>query len=288
MLYLLACALTAHAADAPADAGMAEVRGLGRLNGEALACSYPEVAARIKLLIIQRAPIARRYGDAFEVATREAYLGQIKKGQEACPGAAVISSQADELGTRLQAAVLKGAPPPQQQDNEEQSEVGIIPRYLLMDTKGQAVTQQNFPGKFQLIAFGYTFCPDICPTTLAEMSLIMNKLGKRADRLQPIFVSVDPERDLPEKLSQYTAFFHPRIIGLTGSPELVRHAANNFKVRYERHLEPGAAADKYSVDHSAGMYLLGPDGSYLGKFSYGTPPTEAAERIRVLMDKQPK
>lgn len=172
--------------------------------------------------------------------------------------------------------------------SEEQPEAGIIPRYLLMDTKGRAVTQQDFPGKFQLIAFGYTFCPDICPTTLAEMSLIMNKLGDRADRMQPIFVTVDPERDTPEKLSQYTVFFHPRIIGLTGSPELVRRVADNFKVLYKKHLEPGAAADRYSVDHSAGMYLLGPDGSYLGKFAYGTPPTEAAERIRVLMDKQPK
>ena len=175
-----------------------------------------------------------------------------------------------------------------QQGGEEQPEAGIIPRYLLMDTKGRAVTQQDFPGKFQLIAFGYTFCPDICPTTLAEMSLIMNKLGNRAERLQPIFVTVDPERDTPEKLSQYTVFFHPRIIGLTGSPELVRRVADNFKVLYKKHLEPGAAADRYSVDHSAGMYLLGPDGRYLGKFAYGTPPTEAAGRIRVLMDKQPK
>ncbi|MDP2784938.1 MAG: SCO family protein [Sulfurimicrobium sp.] len=187
-------------------------------------------------------------------------------------------------------AVLVCAPPAwaemPQQGGEEQPEAGIIPRYLLMNTKGRAVTQQDFPGKFQLIAFGYTFCPDICPTTLAEMSLIMNKLGDRADRLQPIFVTVDPERDTPEKLSQYTVFFHPRIIGLTGSPELVRRVADNFKVRYQKHLEPGAAADRYSVDHSAGMYLLGPDGSYLGKFAYGTLPTEAAERIRVLMDKQ--
>lgn len=286
LLYLLGSVLTAHAANVPADAGMAEVRGLGRLNGEALACSYAAVASRIKLLVIQRAPIARRYGDAFEVATREAYLDSIKKGQDACPDVAAIGLQVEELGARLESAVLSRAP--RQQENEDQSDVGIIPRYLLMDTRGQAITQQNFPGKFQLIAFGYTFCPDICPTTLAEMSLIMNKLGKQADRLQPIFVSVDPERDTPEKLREYTAFFHPRIIGLTGSPELVRHAANNFKVRYERHLEPGAAADKYSVDHSAGMYLLGPDGSYLGKFSYGTPATEAAERIRVLLDKQPR
>ncbi|MBU0594040.1 MAG: SCO family protein [Pseudomonadota bacterium] len=170
---------------------------------------------------------------------------------------------------------------------EEQPETGIVPRYLLMDHRGRAVTDQDFPGRFQLISFGYTFCPDICPTTLAEMALIMNKLGKKSERLQPLFVTVDPERDKPEVLRRYTAFFHPRIIGLSGSPELVRRVADHFKVRYEKHWEPGAAKDKYSVDHSAGMYLLGPDGSFLAKFAYATPPTEAAERIRRLMEEQP-
>jgi len=167
---------------------------------------------------------------------------------------------------------------------EEQPEVGIMPRYLLMDQRGRAVTDQDFPGSFQLISFGYTYCPDICPTTLAEMSLIMEKLGKQADRLQPLFVTVDPERDTPEVLRRYTAYFHPRIIGLTGSPELVRRAADHFKVRYEKHLEPGAAPDKYSMDHSAGMYLLGPDGRFLAKFAYATPAGEVAERIRALME----
>lgn len=80
---------------------------------------------------------------------------------------------------------------------QEEAEAGIIPRYLLMDNRGRAVTDQDFPGSFQLISFGYTFCPDICPTTLAEMSLIMDKLGKQAERLQPLFVTVDPERDTP-------------------------------------------------------------------------------------------
>lgn len=169
---------------------------------------------------------------------------------------------------------------------EEQPAAGIVSRYLLMDTRGRAVSDQDFRGSFQLISFGYTFCPDICPTTLAEMALVMNKLGERAERLQPIFVTVDPERDTPEVLRNYTAFFHPRIIGLTGSPELVRRVADHFKVRYEKYREPGAAPDKYSVDHSAGMYLLGPDGSFLVKFAYATPPTEVAERIRALMERE--
>lgn len=166
---------------------------------------------------------------------------------------------------------------------EEQTESGIVTRYLLMDTRGRAVTDQDFPGRFQIIAFGYTFCPDICPTTLAEISLVMEKLGKQADLLQPIFVTVDPERDTPNKLREYTAFFNPRIIGLTGSPELVRRVADHFKVRYEKHWEPGAEKDKYSVDHSAGTYLLGPDGRFLAKFAYATPPLEIADRIRELM-----
>lgn len=166
----------------------------------------------------------------------------------------------------------------------EPPETGIVSRYLLMDTKGRAVTDQDFRGSFQLISFGYTFCPDICPTTLAEMSLIMNRLGKKSERLQPIFVTVDPARDTPEALSRYTAFFHPRIIGLTGTPELVRRAADNFKVRYEKHREPGGDPKRYSIDHSAGMYLLGPDGSFVTKFAYATSPAEVADRIAAIME----
>lgn len=159
----------------------------------------------------------------------------------------------------------------------------IVPRYILMDTRGRAVSNQDFAGRFQLIAFGYTFCPDICPTTLAEMSLIMQKLGSHAARLQPLFITVDPERDTPDVLSRYTRFFDPRIIGLTGTPELVRRVADHFKIRYEKHWEPGADKDKYSVDHSAGMYLLGPDGEFLAKFAYATPPQEITARIQEIM-----
>jgi cytochrome oxidase Cu insertion factor (SCO1/SenC/PrrC family) len=187
----------------------------------------------------------------------------------------------------LAAALLCVAPAraetPSPVDND-QPEIGIVSRYLLMDSNGRAISDQDFHGSFQLIAFGYTFCPDICPTTLAEMSLIMEKLGTRAEQLQPLFVTVDPERDTPEVLRRYTAYFHPRIIGLTGSPELVRRVADHFKVRYEKHWEPGAEKDKYTVDHSAGMYLLGPDGSFLGKFAYTTPPQEVANRILALME----
>lgn len=160
---------------------------------------------------------------------------------------------------------------------------GITGRYLLMDANGRAVSNEDFPGQFQLVSFGYTFCPDICPTTLAEMAVVMEKLGKASERLQPLFITVDPERDTAAVLRNYTAFFHPRIIGLTGSPALVRRAADNFKVRYEKVRDPDAAPGQYAVDHSAGMYLLGPDGRYLRKFAFATAPLEIAGRIGEIM-----
>lgn len=295
-LILAAClsAIVAPAhSDTPADPGLAEVRALGRLNGEALACAYRATTVRIKKLIIAHAPKSRRYGDIFETTTSEAFRTALASGQPACREEAALGREVDRLATQLQAAVpaelsQQGAVPAEwaKPSDPEQPDSGIIPRYLLMDAKGRAVTQDDFPGRFQLISFGYTFCPDICPTTLAEMALILNKLGTLAERVQPIFITIDPERDTPEKLAQYTAFFQSRILGLSGSPELVRRVADNFHVRYAKHLEPGEPPERYSVDHSAGMYLLGPDGRYLGKFSYGTPPAQAAERLRLLLENE--
>lgn len=172
---------------------------------------------------------------------------------------------------------------PVQAAEEEPLPAGIVARYLLRDANGRAVTEGDFKGRFQLITFGYTYCPDICPTTLVEMADVLKRLGDEAARLQAIFVSVDPERDTPAILREYTMHFDPRIIGLTATPDLVRSAAERFKVRYEKVYEPGAPADRYSVDHSAGMYLLGPDGGFLHKFAYATPSAEVAERIAAVM-----
>lgn len=104
-LYLLALAQTAQAADVPADAGLAEVRALGRLNGESLACAYLDAAAHIKALVIKHAPKSRRYGEAFEAATSEAFLVTVRQGQDACPEVGAATGQVGELAARLQAAV---------------------------------------------------------------------------------------------------------------------------------------------------------------------------------------
>lgn len=183
----------------------------------------------------------------------------------------------------LLAALLTSLPAWAAPADDDGPPVGLVPRYLLQDANGRAVTEGDFQGRFQLITFGYTYCPDVCPTTLVEVADILKRLGDDAARLQAIFISVDPERDTAETLKRYTAFFDPRIIGLTASPELVKAAADRFKVRYEKVREPGAPADQYAVDHSAGMYLLGPDGGFLLKFAYQTPTADAAERIRGFM-----
>jgi protein SCO1/2 len=160
----------------------------------------------------------------------------------------------------------------------------IVPRFLLMDPNGRAVSSEDFRGRFQLITFGYTACPDICPTTLAEMAAVLKELGPRSDKIQPIFITVDPERDTASVLKAYTAFFDPRIVGLTGSPVLVRRAADNFRVRYEKVRDPADPPQRYAVDHSAGLYLIGPDGRLVRRFAYSIPIATLVDQIGQSID----
>lgn len=159
----------------------------------------------------------------------------------------------------------------------------VVPRYLLADPQGRSVTSEDFRGKFQLITFGYTYCPDVCPTTLAEMADILKRLGEKSHRLQAIFITVDPERDSGEHLKTYVAFFDPRILALTGSPALISRAADNFRVRYAKVRDANSTPERYAVDHSAGMYLIAPDGTFLKKFGYATPTADMAASIEKAM-----
>ncbi|HSG22998.1 MAG TPA: SCO family protein, partial [Azonexus sp.] len=165
----------------------------------------------------------------------------------------------------------------------QQESTPIITRYLLQDPNGRSVTSEEFFGRYQLIAFGYTYCPDICPTTLVEMAAILKLLGDQSERLQPIFITIDPERDTGKVLKTYTEFFDPRILGLSGSPALVRRAADNFKIRYAKVVEPGTKPGTYAVDHSAGMILLGPDGHFIKKFAFAMPVDQIAAQITAFM-----
>ncbi len=158
----------------------------------------------------------------------------------------------------------------------------IRTRYLLVGPDGGAVSDEDFRGRFQLLTFGYTFCPDICPTTLVEMAEVLRLLEDRADSVQVLFISVDPERDTPQALAAYTRFFDKRILGLTGSADLIQRVAKNFRIRYAKVPDRGGAANLYSVDHSSGIYLLGRSGEFIKKFGYGAPPSQIAAEIRAL------
>lgn len=156
----------------------------------------------------------------------------------------------------------------------------IRTRYILQDPRGRVILDEYFAGRFQLITFGYTSCPSVCPGTLAIMALVLKNLGPLAEQVQPIFISVDPERDTPEILGRYVKNFDDRIMGLTGTPDYVRGAANNFKVSYAKHQDPGAPANEYSVDHSVGIYLVGPDGRFLTRYGYSVSAQDISDRLK--------
>jgi protein SCO1/2 len=146
--------------------------------------------------------------------------------------------------------------------------------FQLIDHTGREVTAQDFRGKYMLVHFGYTSCPDVCPTTLSRLSIAMGLLGDQANRVQPLLISVDPARDTPEVLARYVARFHPRLIGLTGAEDQVRSAADAYMVFYakagERDGRPeGPHSHHDTIDHGAFTYLMGPDGRYLSVFPYG-------------------
>ncbi|WP_029354342.1 SCO family protein [Bosea sp. 117] len=149
--------------------------------------------------------------------------------------------------------------------------------FQLVDQDGHAVTQDSFSGGPFLVFFGFTHCPDICPTTLFDMSQMLDALGPDARKVAGLFVTVDPERDTPEVMKSYISSFHPAIRGLTGSPEQVAAALKAYRV-YARKV-PTQGGD-YTMDHTAVVYLMGRDGAFIAPFNLKRPPAEAAADLR--------
>lgn len=145
--------------------------------------------------------------------------------------------------------------------------------FQLTDHAGAPRSQEDFAGQWLLVFFGFANCPDICPTTLAEVAGVMDGLGDAADRVQPLFFTVDPERDTAAELADFVPRFHPRLIGLTGTPEQVAQTADSFHIYYDR-IEEAAAPGGYTMGHSSQLFLFGPDGGYVTAWQYGTPADE--------------
>jgi protein SCO1/2 len=158
------------------------------------------------------------------------------------------------------AAFLLLRPAPTPQGNLAGSAVGGP--FTLTDETGRTVTSESFAGKWRLMYFGFTYCPDICPTDTAKLAaglkLFEEKHPDQAARLQPLFLTVDPERDTPQALAEFTDSFHPRLLGLTGTRQEVDAALKAFRIYASK--VPGTTADSYTYDHLAVFYLMDPDG----------------------------
>jgi protein SCO1/2 len=147
------------------------------------------------------------------------------------------------------------------------------PTFSLLDETGRLLSSADFQGKHLLVFFGFTNCPDVCPTTLSEVAQVMDDLGPDAENVQPLFISIDPERDRRLGLADFTAAFHPAIIGLAGDAAQTRAAADSFRIFFARE-DDVAAPDGYTMSHSPALYLIGPTGDWLRQFTYGTPASE--------------
>ncbi|MDT3684569.1 MAG: SCO family protein [Pseudorhodoplanes sp.] len=149
--------------------------------------------------------------------------------------------------------------------------------FRLVDHNGQTVTDTDMKGKPFLVFFGFTHCPDICPTTLFEVSEILGKLGGDAERVNALFVTVDPERDTADKLKDYLSSFHPRLRGLTGTSEAIAAMEKAYRVYSKKVPLDGGG---YTMDHTALVYLMNKDGRFVAPFNMKRKPEEAAADLR--------
>lgn len=154
--------------------------------------------------------------------------------------------------------------------------------FTLVSGDGHTVTDRDFRGKYLLVYFGYTYCPDVCPTTLNAVAGALDKLGSTADRLQPLFITIDPRRDTPEVIKQYTAAFSPRLLGLTGTPAEIATVAKEYHVYYAED-RTGPGPNDYSMDHSSILYLMGPDGRFIAPIRADSTGAEIAAQLGKLM-----
>jgi protein SCO1/2 len=152
--------------------------------------------------------------------------------------------------------------------------------FRLMDQNGKPVTDADLKGKWSLIYFGYTHCPDACPTALNDIAIALDQLGPKRDAVRPVFITVDPERDTPAALKDYVTAFDAPILALTGTPEEVAQAARAYRVYYAKHPEAGG---DYSMDHSSVIYVMDPQGRFTASFTHESTPEQISDRLKKLL-----
>ncbi|NKE47971.1 SCO family protein [Roseomonas frigidaquae] len=150
--------------------------------------------------------------------------------------------------------------------------------FSLVDQTGRAVTEADFAGRTLLVYFGFTYCPDVCPTELGTIAAAIDELGEQGAQVTPVLITIDPERDTPEALADYVSRFHPRMVGLTGTAEQIAAAARAYRVFYAKVERPEMSA--YLMDHSSFIYLVGPDGKVRTLFRPESTPEAIAQSVR--------
>lgn len=154
--------------------------------------------------------------------------------------------------------------------------------FTLIDQAGRTRSDTEFRGRLMIVYFGYTYCPDVCPADLLSITQALDALGSAAKDIQPLFITVDPERD-GKLLAGYVSAFHKSLIGLTGSPEEIRKVANSYKAFYAK--VPGEREGDYAIDHTGVIYLMGRNGEYLGFMPPQTDPEKLTEILRTYLAK---
>jgi len=152
-------------------------------------------------------------------------------------------------------------------------------RFILTNQYGELVTEEDLKKHFSILYFGYTSCPDVCPTTLTVLTRALKILGDKAQRIQPYFVTVDPERDNAGVIRDYVKYFDSRLIGLTGTRDMIQRVADQFKVRFEKGEVDPQNPQKYTMDHSASLFLMAPDGRFITKLAYGISAETLAQKL---------
>lgn len=153
--------------------------------------------------------------------------------------------------------------------------------FELTDQTGATFTDRDLAGEYALIYFGYTYCPDVCPTELGQMAAAIDELGADGARVRPVMITIDPQRDTPKVLAEYVPLFHERLVGLTGTEAEIRDVAKAYRVFFRKFEDPSYT--DYLMDHTSFVYLLAPNGKVAGMFRYGTPPEDIAAAIRQHM-----
>ncbi len=232
----------------------------------------------------------------FDRSMPPAHLDLLTMDRQANLGELDVLGSSFEAGPELYLNLMKhntdiikrclNVAPAQQPANEGVETTNIGGRFVLVDQWGGAFTERELLGRYSLIFFGYTHCPDICPTSLSVVSQAMTQLGDRAKNIRPVFITVDPERDTVGIMHEYVGYFDPDLIGLTGSVEMITRVAEQYRVKFSKVTRGLSGEGDYAVDHSASLFLMAPDGRFVTKFSSGISATALAENLTRIVTRQ--